>query len=97
MRLTATTTSTSLEALIKAYDETNTSNVFGNLLARAGINWFNIEIMRDDADIYVETVINEASSDSRPVDSTNNIFKFTANSLDKVFVYGSWEFIISIY
>ena len=97
MRLTATTTSTSLLDLIKAYDETNSTNVFWNIMTRAGINWINIEIMRDDADVYVETVLGEASSDSRPVDSTNNIFKFATNSLDNVFVYGSWEFIISIY
>ena len=97
MRLTATSTSTSLQALIKAYDETNSTNVFWNIMARAGINWINIEIMRDDADVYIETVLDEADSDSRPVDSTNNTFKFTTNSLDNVFVYGSWEFIISIY
>ena len=97
MRLTATSTSTSLQALIKAYDETNSTNVFWNIMARAGINWINIEIMRDDADVYVETVLDEADSDSRPVDSTNNIFKFNTNSLDNVFIYGSWEFIISIY
>ena len=45
--------------------------------------------MRDDADVYIETVLDEADSDSRPVDSTNNTFKFTTNSLDNVFVYGS--------
>ena len=97
MRLTATTTSTSLEALIKAYDESNSTNVFWSIMARAGMNWLNIEIMRDDADVYVETVLDEADSDSRPVDSSNNTFKFTANSLANIFVYGSWEFIISIY
>lgn len=97
MRLTATSTSTSLQALIKAYDETNSTNVLEWLSARAGIWGFNVEIMRDDKDVYVETVLSEADSDSRPVDSTNNIFKFTTNSLDNVFVYGSWEFIISIF
>lgn len=97
MRLTATTTSTSLQDLIKAYDEANSTNVFWNIMTRAGINWIKVEIMRDNTDVYVETVLDEASSDSRPVDSTNNIFKFTTNSLDNVFVYGSWEFIISIY
>ena len=97
MKLTATTTSTSLQDLIKAYDETNSTEVLKNVFERQWTTlWFGIEIMKDSADIYVETVLDEASADSRPVNDTAPIFAFNIDSLDKVFIYGSWDFFLSI-
>lgn len=97
MKLTATTTSTSLQDLIKAYDETNSTNVLESVLKRQWTNlWFWIEIMRDSADIYVETVLPEASANSRPVTETTPIFAFNIDSLEKVFIYGNWTFFLSI-
>ena len=97
MKLTATTTSTSLQDLIRAYDETNSTEVLKTIYARDWTSlWFGIEIMKDSADIYVETVLDEASTDSRPVNDTAPIFAFNIDSLDKVFIYGSWDFFLSI-
>jgi hypothetical protein len=38
MKLTATTTSTSLQDLIKAYDETNSTNVFDAIMKKQWTN-----------------------------------------------------------
>ena len=90
MQLTATTTSTSLQDLIKAYDATNGTDVLNSIYSR---NWtsqgFGVEILRDAADIYVETVLLEASADSRPVTEATPIFAFNIDALDKVFIYGN--------
>jgi hypothetical protein len=43
--------------------------------------------MKDSADIYVETVLDEASADSRPVNDTAPIFAFNIDNLDKVYIY----------
>lgn len=97
MKLTATTTSTSLEDLIKAYDKTNSTNVYDVIMKRQWTNeWFGIEIMKDSTDVNVETILDEASANSRPVNDTAPVFAFNIDSLDKVFVYGNWTFFVSI-
>lgn len=97
MKLTATTTSTSLKDLVLAYDKANNRDVLNSIYAREWTSlWFWVEIMKDSADIYVETVLDEASADSRPVNDTAPIFAFNIDSLDKVFIYGSWDFFLSI-
>lgn len=97
MKLTATTTSTSLQDLIKAYDETNSTEVLKNVFERQWTNlWFGIEIMKDSADIYVETVLDEATANSRPVNDTAPIFAFNIDNLDKVYIYWNWDFFLSI-
>lgn len=97
MKLTATTTSTSLQDLIKAYDETNSTDAFNTVMKRQWTNeWFGIEIMKDSSDVYVETILDEASTDSRPVNDTAPVFAFNIDSLDKVFIYWSGDFFLSI-
>lgn len=90
MKLTATTTSTSLQDLIKAYDAANGTDVLNSIHSREWTSLgFGVEIMRDSADIYVETVLLEASANSRPVTETTPIFAFNIDALDKVFIYGN--------
>jgi hypothetical protein len=45
--------------------------------------------MKDSTDINVETILDEASANSRPVNDTAPVFAFNIDSLDKVFVYGN--------
>lgn len=97
MKLTATTTSTSLQDLIKAYDTANSTNVLQSIFDNERSHlWFGIEIMKDSADIYVETVLDEATADSRPVNDTAPIFAFNIDNLDKVYIYWNWDFFLSI-
>lgn len=97
MKLTATTTSTSLQDLIKAYDKANSTTVFDDIMKRQWTNlWFGIEIMKDSTDINVETILDTASANSRPVNDTAPVFAFNIDSLEKVFIYGNWTFFVSI-
>lgn len=97
MKLTATTTSTSLQDLIKAYDKANNTTVFDDIMKRQWTNlWFGIEIMKDSTDINVETILDTASANSRPVNDTAPVFAFNIDSLEKVFIYGNWTFFVSI-
>ena len=97
MKLTATTTSTSLKDLVLAYDKANNTEVLKSIYAREWTSLgFWIEIMKDSADIYVETVLDEASADSRPVNDTAPIFAFNIDNLDKVYIYWNWDFFLSI-
>lgn len=97
MKLTATTTSTSLLDLIKAYDATNSTTVAKDIYDKQWTNMgFWIEIMRDSSDVNVETILNEASANSRPVNETAPVFAFNIDDLKKVFIYGNWTFFVSI-
>lgn len=95
MKLTATTTSTSLYDLIDATDWAIArieKNRIGNEL-----NWmYGVEIKRAEADIYVETILDEADTDSRPVDESTPIFAFNCQSLQNIFIYWEWDFYVSI-
>ena len=55
-----------------------------------------IEIKRKDSDIYVETILNTADTDSRPVDETTPIMAFNCQSLHDIQIYWDWDFYISI-
>lgn len=96
MKLTATTTSTSLYDLIQTASATAIARIEKNSILNEK-NWmYWVEIKRKEADIYVETILDEATTDSRPVDETTPIFAFNCQSLQNVFVYGEWDFYISI-
>jgi hypothetical protein len=45
--------------------------------------------MRDSSDVNVETILNEASANSRPVNETAPVFAFNIDDLKKVFIYGN--------
>ena len=95
MKLTATTTSTSLYDLIDA-----TSWAIAKIEKKKiwnEKNWvYWVEIKRKEADIYVETILDTATTDSRPVDEATPIFAFNCQDLHNIYVYGEWDFYISI-
>lgn len=96
MKLTATTTSTSLYDLIETADPTAMARIEKNSILNEK-NWmYWVEIKRKETDIYVETILWTADTDSRPVDEATPIFAFNCQSLQNVFVYGEWDFYISI-
>lgn len=95
MKLTATAQSTSLFDLINAVDwaieKIESKKVWNEL------NWmYWVEIKRDSSDVYVETVLDEATADSRPVDETTPIFAFNCQDLNDVFIMWDGDFYISI-
>lgn len=96
MKLTATTTSTSLFDLI----ETANSDAIALIEKKRiwnELNWqFGVEIRKDSDDIYVETILDEATTDSRPVDDTTPIFAFNCADIHNVYIYWSGDFYISI-
>ena len=96
MKLTATTTSTSLYDLIETADSTAIERISKNTIWNE-LNWmYWVEIKRADADIYVETILDTADTDSRPVDETTPIFAFNYNNLQNIFIYWEWDFYVSI-
>lgn len=96
MKLTATTSSTSLFDLIQTANPTAIDLIEEKRIWNE-LNWqFGVEIKRDSADIYVETILDEATTDSRPVDSDTPIFAFNCKDIHNVYIYWSWDFYISI-
>lgn len=96
MKLTATTTSTSLYDLIQTADSTAIAKIEKKKIWNE-LNWmYGVEIKRASSDIYVETILNEADTDSRPVDSTTPIMSFNCQSLHDIFIYWEGDFYISI-
>ena len=95
MKLTATTTSTSLYDLIDA-----TSWAIAKIENKKiwnEKNWvYWVEIKRKEADIYVETILDTATTDSRPVDEWTPVFAFNCQDLHNIYVYWEWDFYISI-
>ena len=96
MKITATTTSTSLFDLIQTADADALS-----LIEKKRINWdragnYWVEIAYTGADVYVETILNEATSDSRPVTSDLPIFAFNCSDIKEVYIYWDWDFSLSI-
>lgn len=90
MKLTATTTSTSLWDLIKtAYPD-----AIDTVKKKKWNYW--VEIAYTWNDVYVETILDEATSDSRPVNATMPIFAFNVSNIQDVYIYGSWDFSCSI-
>ena len=90
MKLTATTTSTSLWDLIKTADQDAI-----NAVKKHNLN-YGVEIAYTWNDVYVETILDEATSDSRPVNSTLPVFAFNCLDIQKVYIYGSGDFSCSI-
>ena len=90
MKLTATTTSTSLWDLIESKDPTAIETV-----KKHNLN-YGVEIAYTWNDVYVETILDEATSDGRPVTADLPIFAFVCEDLKNVFLYGSWSFSCSI-
>ena len=96
MKLTATTTSTSLYDLIETADPTAIERISKNTIWNE-LNWmYWVEIKRKEADIYVETILDTATTDSRPVDEATPIFAFNCNNLQNIFIYWEWDFYVSI-
>lgn len=95
MKLTATTTSTSLFDLVNsvewAIEKIEQKKIWNELNGM-----FGVEIKRIDADIYVETILDEATENSRPVDSDTPIFAFNCKDIHNVYIYGEWDFYVSI-
>ena len=90
MKLTATTTSTSLWDLIKTADQDAI-----NAVKKHNLN-YGVEIAFTWNDVYVETILDEATSDSRPVNATLPVFAFNCLDIQKVYIYGSGDFSCSI-
>lgn len=96
MKLTATTTSTSLYDLIETADPTAIERISKNTIWNE-LNWmYWVEIKRKEADVYVETILDTATTDSRPVDEATPIFAFNCNNLQNIFIYWEWDFYVSI-
>lgn len=90
MKLTATTTSTSLWDLIKATDPTVIDKIKKS-------RWnYGVEIAYIWNDVYVETIKNQASSDSRPVNSSLPLFAFNCANIQDIYIYWSGDFSCSI-
>lgn len=96
MKLTATTTSTSLYDLIEAKDATLITKIEQKKIGNEKNGLYGVEIKRDSADVYVETILDEATTDSRPVDEDTPIFAFNCQDIHNVYVYWNWDFYISI-
>lgn len=96
MKLTSTTTSTSLYDLIKTADSTALS-LIENKRIKNELNWgYWVEIVYAWNEIHVETILDEASTNSRPVNSTLPIFAFNCKDIHDIYVYWAWDFYLSI-
>ena len=96
MKLTATTTSTSLYDLIETADATAIAKIEAKKIWNELNGMFWIEIKRDSADVYVETILDEATANSRPIDEDTPIFAFNCKDIHNIYIYWSWDFYISI-
>ena len=96
MKLTATTTSTSLYDLIETANSTAIAKIEEKKIWNELNGMFGVEIKRDSADVYVETILDEATADSRPVDEDTPIFAFNCKDIHDVYIYWDWDFYISI-
>ena len=84
MKLTATTTSTSLYDLIKTADSTAMSKIESKRIQNE-LNWaYWVELLRDEDDIYIETILDTATTDSRPLNETAPIFAFNCSDLNNI-------------
>lgn len=96
MKLTSTTTSTSLYELIRTTNP-QAIRLIEEKRIKNELNWgYWVEIVYAWSEINVETILNEASSNSRPVNSTLPIFAFNCKDIHDIYIYGSWDFYLSI-
>ena len=96
MKITSTTTSTSLFDLIEAQNSTALDLIENKRINRDRSGNYGVEIAYVWDDIYVETILDEATTDSRPVSSDLPIFAFNCKDIHNVYVYGAWDFSLSI-
>ena len=96
MKLTATTTSTSLYDLIETADATALDLIEKKRINRDRAGNYGVEIAYTGNDVYVETILDTASEDSRPVNSTLPIFAFNCADIHDVYICGDWDFSLSI-
>ena len=96
MKITATTTSTSLFDLIQTADADALSLIEKKRIQNEmmGTYWVEISYIWDD--VYVETILDTANTDSRPVSSDLPIFAFNCKDIKQVYIYGNWDFSLSI-
>lgn len=96
MKITATTTSTSLKELIETADSDAMALIEKKRINRDRTGTYWVEIAYTGADVYVETILDEATSDSRPVTSDLPIFAFNCQYINNVYIYWDWDFSLSI-
>ena len=81
MKLTATTTSTSLYDLIKTANA-DALKLIENKRIKNELNWsYWVELLRKEDDIYIETILDTATTNSRPLNETAPIFAFNCMDL----------------
>jgi len=96
MKLTSTTTSTSLYDLIEAQNSDALALIESKRIKNEKQGGFGVEIAYAGDTVYVETILDEADSDSRPVSSDLPIFAFNCKEIQDVYIYGAWDFYLSI-
>ena len=96
MKLTSTTTSTSLYALIEAQEPTALELIEKKRIKNELLWGYWVEIAYAWDTVNVETVLDEADWDSRPVSSDLPIFAFNCQDIRDVYVYWAWDFYLSI-
>lgn len=100
MKLTATTTSTSLEELLETAEPGVLEIIESKRIQNEKIWNFRVEIMfawGENDELNVELILNTADGDSRPVNASNPVFAFECMHLRDVQIYGSSDFYVSIY
>ena len=96
MKLTSTTTSTSLWDLIEAQEPTALDLIEKKRINRDRAWNYGVEIAYAWDEINVETILDEADSDSRPVNSDLPIFAFNCADIHNIYIYWEWDFYLSI-
>lgn len=96
MKITSTTTSTSLFDLIQTADADALSLIEKKRIQNELMWTYWVEIAYTGDTVYVETILDEATTDSRPVSSDLPIFAFNCKDIKQVYVYWSWDFSLSI-
>lgn len=89
MKLTSTTTSTSLYDLIETQYPTALPLIEEKRIKNELMGGYGVEIAYAGDTINVETVLDEADTDSRPVSSDLPIFAFNCKEIKDIYIYGS--------
>ena len=96
MKLTSTTTSTSLYALIEAQNPDALDLIESKRIKNEQQGAYGVEIAYAWDTINVETILDEADSNSRPVSSDLPIFAFNCKEIKDIYIYWAWDFYLSI-
>lgn len=89
MKLTSTTTSTSLYDLIQAQQPTALQLIEDKRIKNELMGAYGVEIAHAGDTINVETILDEATADSRPVSSDLPIFAFNCKEIKDIYIYGA--------